>query len=92
MPKTLTNIFNKLVQQEEQEFTIKQLKEYAKKTKTKVLKEYISNRTNNDWDKASKNAMDMYGTTLTELIGKRNSPAEKKSPSKKRGYKMKRNK
>jgi len=48
--------------------------------------------TNNDWDKASKNAMDMYGTTLTELIGKRNSPAEKKSPSKKRGYKMKRNK
>ena len=50
MPKTLTNIFTKLVQQEEQEFTIKQLKEYAKKTKTKVLKEYISNRTNNDWD------------------------------------------
>ena len=48
--------------------------------------------TNNDWDKASKNAMDMYGTTLTELIGKRNSPVEKKSPYKKgsRGYKMKR--
>ena len=46
--------------------------------------------TNNDWDKASKNAMDMYDITLTELIGKRNSPAEKKSPSKKRGYKMKR--
>jgi len=48
--------------------------------------------TNNDWDKASKNAMDMYGTTLTELIGKRSSPAEKKSPSKKRGYKMNKNK
>ena len=58
--------------------------------------------TNNDWDKASKNAMDMFGVTLTELIGKRDSPAEKKSPYKKgigkytkkakgsRGYKMKR--
>jgi hypothetical protein len=48
--------------------------------------------TNDDWDKASKNAMDMYGTTLTELISKRDSPVEKKSPSKKRGYKMKRKK
>ena len=59
--------------------------------------------TNDDWDKASKNAMDMYGTTLTELIGKRDSPVEKKSPYKKglgsyakkakgsRGYKMNRN-
>jgi len=40
--------------------------------------------TGNDWDKASKNAMDMFGVTLNELIGKR-------SPTKKsKGYKMKR--
>jgi len=45
--------------------------------------------TNNDWGKASKNAMDMYGTTLNELIGKRDSPVEKKSPTKKSGFKMK---
>ena len=40
--------------------------------------------TGNDWAKASKNAMDMFGVTLTELIGQR-SPAKKS-----RGYKMKR--
>jgi len=40
--------------------------------------------TGNDWAKASKNAMDMFGVTLTELINKR-SPAKKS-----RGYKMKR--
>jgi hypothetical protein len=57
---------------------------------------------NNDWAKASKNAMDMYGVTLNKLIDDRDSPVEKKSPYKKgigkyakkakgnRGYKMKR--
>ena len=59
--------------------------------------------TKNNWGKASKNAMDMFGVTLTELISKRDSPVEKKSLYKKgigkyaekakgsRGYKMKKN-
>ena len=82
-------------------------KEETSKIPTTSAQEMINmayKGTNDDWNKASKNAMDMYGTTLTELIGKRDSPVEKKSPYKKgigsyakkakgsRGYKMKRRK
>jgi len=64
----------------------------AKATEAPTAQEMINKAykgTNNDWGKASKNAMDMYGTTLNELIGKRDSPVEKKSPTKKSGFKMK---
>ena len=50
MSKEITNIFNKLASQEEEKASISNLREYAKKAKTKVLKDYISNRTNEEWD------------------------------------------
>ena len=50
MSKEITNIFNKLARQEEEKASISNLREYAKKAKTKVLKDYISNRTNEEWD------------------------------------------
>lgn len=48
--KTKTQIFNKLADKELQSITIAELKEHAKKTDTKVLKKYISNRKNTDWN------------------------------------------
>jgi hypothetical protein len=50
LDKTITNIFNNLVTQEQEEYNIKTLKSHAKKTSTKDLKKYISNRTNEEWD------------------------------------------
>ena len=52
----------------------------SNKTKTLSAQEMINmayKGTGNNWDKASKNAMDMYGTTLTELISKRGSSKSK---------------
>lgn len=50
MNKEITQIFNKLAEKDMQSIRIADLKAYAKKTDTKVLKKYISNRKNYDWD------------------------------------------
>ena len=50
MSKEITKIFNKLADKELQSMRIAELKAYAKKTTTKVLKKYISNRNNSQWN------------------------------------------
>ena len=50
MSKEITKIFNKLADKELQSMRIAELKGYAKKTATKVLKKYISNRENSEWN------------------------------------------
>lgn len=50
MSKEITKIFNKLADKELQSIRISELKAYAKKTDTKVLKKYISNRKNSEWN------------------------------------------
>tara|TARA_R110000782_G_scaffold104414_1_gene192102 strand:+ start:369 stop:569 length:201 start_codon:yes stop_codon:yes gene_type:complete len=50
MSKEITKIFNKLADKELQSMRIAELKAYAKKTNTKVLKKYISNRKNYQWN------------------------------------------
>jgi len=46
----LNKTFNKLAQQEEEKWEIKKLKIEVKKTPTKTLKKFISNRTNEQWN------------------------------------------
>lgn len=50
MSKEITQIFNKLAEKDMQSMRIAELKGYAKKTDTKVLKKYISNRENSEWN------------------------------------------
>tara|TARA_R110002167_G_scaffold50874_1_gene147775 strand:+ start:7948 stop:8145 length:198 start_codon:yes stop_codon:yes gene_type:complete len=50
MKNEITRIFNRLATQEEDKLKYGQLKKYAQDTSTKVLKKYISNRTNEQWD------------------------------------------
>jgi hypothetical protein len=50
MSKEITKIFNKLADKELQSIRISELKAHAKKTPTKVLKKYISDRENTDWN------------------------------------------
>jgi len=50
MSKEITKIFNKLAEKDMQSMRIAELKGYAKKTTTKVLKKYISNRNNSQWN------------------------------------------
>ena len=50
MSKEITKIFNKLADKELQSMRIAELKAYAKKTATKVLKKYISNSKNSQWN------------------------------------------
>ena len=50
MSKEITKIFNKLAEKDMQSMRIAELKAYAKKTDTKVLKKYISNRKNYQWN------------------------------------------
>ena len=50
MSKQITKIFNKLADKELQSIRISELKSHAKKTDTKVLKKYISNRENSEWN------------------------------------------
>ena len=50
MANEITRIFNKLAKQEEDRLSYGKLKKYAQAASTKVLKEYISNRTNEQWD------------------------------------------
>jgi len=50
MSKEITQIFNKLAEKDMQSMRIAELKGYAKKTTTKVLKKYISNRNNYQWN------------------------------------------
>jgi len=50
MSKEITQIFNKLAEKDMQSMRIAELKGYAKKTTTKVLKKYISNRNNSQWN------------------------------------------
>ena len=50
MSKEITQIFNKLAEKDMQSMRIAELKSYAKKTATKVLKKYISNRNNSEWN------------------------------------------
>ena len=48
--KEITKIFNKLADKELQNIRLSEIKEHAKKTDTKVLKKYISDRKNSEWN------------------------------------------
>ena len=50
MEKQITKIFNKLAKQVEEELSYGKLKQYAEATSTELLKKYIANRTNEQWD------------------------------------------
>ena len=50
MSKTITDIFNKLREEDEYLFEDKRLRECAKKTSTEMLKKYLSNRDNSNWN------------------------------------------